>query len=801
MAVVNARTDILTLIMNKDSSVDDLKKLYEIAPEKFSLKIPGPPGSKEDEHTTLLEYAILINRTDLADYLRSLNIYKIPKNSIESKNLVKKINEIINSTKRNEFIVNEIKDTIKNVDLSKIEIKYLKEIVDTIINHFINDITNRNNLLFALVDNPKGGIDINLKYDFKYKLPLFFILFQVITNKTAKYILDKYKPDIKNILPNETPFLYYVITHRNTDTIYSASEKYNVIKTVLEYGLEHGITIHDTMIKGTTKHNYISYIYSFATPVIKENLYKLFIEHGANIDSPLNEENYTLLIESILDGNIPLIDSCLENGANVNHITTDNATPIAAVLLSNKRNTIKKLIEKLIEKGADVNIPAGPNKFSPLRFAISSTVKLPLDIIKLLLDSGVNKDYKSPVENLTALEYSIKEYNTDKEYYKQVIELLGGKIPGEEVKWKGFSRGDIEKFDIFFEKPFDWSCCPVCLEYVERSDGCMYMSHDCATTKHFYHKKLYDTFVFEYHRSKQIEWCTVCGRITQLHKHLVLSSAQKPLKELAALKPEIQALLDRGDNVAFFDNANCLGFGGGGTEEKAARFRRMREYALELQDDVNKKKLNEAMEELIEEVWNAPLVRNKKIKKILEDKKWNINVKEFPENKKNTRNKNNNTNATNLPFNGVKPTIINDDCIIMGEDELTNTRETNPKYQFHHETIGGIDHDGVYICQKDLAKAIEIKNTEFGLDTFGKCWWHYECNANLHPEELKGIIPEVLYEEYRKKYNKKMKQKGGTRKLKKQTMRGGNPTSMLHELDDGTCTPHKWTRDGKVRKL
>jgi hypothetical protein len=329
------------------------------------------------------------------------------------------------------------------------------------------------------------------------------------------------------------------------------------------------------------------------------------------------------------------------------------------------------------------------------------------------------------------------------------------------------------------------------------------MSHNCATTKHFYHKKLYDKFEYDYHGSQKIEWCTVCGRITKNHKHFVLSSIQSLSIKFAPLKPEIQEQLDRGDNLAFFNNANCIGFGGGGTEEKAARFRRMREYALELQDDVDKKKLNEAMEELIEEVWNAPLVRNKKIKKIkkiLEDKKWNINVKEFPENKRNTRNNNNNSNAANVPFNGVKPTIVDDDCIIMAEDEETNTRETNPKYQFHHEMVGGKDHDGIYICQKDLAKAIEIKNAEFGLENFTKCWWHYECKANLHPEELKGIIPDVLYEEYRKKYNKKMKQKGGTRKLKKRKMRGGNGTSMLYQLRNGTCDPHNWTRDGKIQK-
>jgi hypothetical protein len=793
MVVVNARTNIFNLINNKDSSVDDFKRLYAIAPEKFTLI------NKEFPKNNIIQEAADINRTDLVDYFKTLNLntlaLPIPYNSTNPVEVIKKLKQI---TRKDQNIVtelNDIKDTIKDVDLSKYNILQQKDIVNTIILHSYRPLKVINDILFALIDNPKGGIDINLRYN--NKEPLFFTLFQLISRERAKYILDKYKPDIK-LKYDEISLLWYLIKDQSTHRAVDIMEKYNVIKAVLEYGLEHGITIsdiHTSMFTGAMKHNYISYIYKFATPVIKENLYKLFIEHGANIDSPLNEENWTLLIQSILDGNIPLIDSCLENGANVNHITTDNATPIVAAILENKTNIIKKLIEK----GADVNIPAGRNKFSPLRFAISSTVKLPLDIIKLLLDSGANKDYKSPVEKLTALEYAIKEYNTDKEYYKHVIELLGGKIP-EEVKWKGFSRSDIEKFDIFFEKPFDWSCCPVCLEYVERSDGCMYMSHDCKTRKHFYHKKLYDTYIYGGYGTPRIEWCTICGRITQLHKHFVLSSAQNPIKEVAPMKPEIQAQLDRGDNFAFFDNANCIGFGGGGTEEKAARFRRMREYALELQDDVNKKTSDEAIEELIEEAWNAPLVRNKKIKKILEDKRWNINVKEFPENKRNTRNNNNNTNAVNVPFNGVKPTIVEDDCIIMGEDEDTNTLETNPKYHFHHETIGGIDHEGIYICQKDLAKAIEIKNAEFGLENFGKCWWHYTCKANLHPEELKDIIPEVLYEEYRKKYNKKMKQKGGTRKLKKKIV-GGNVKSMLYELEDGTCTPHNWTRDGKVRKL
>jgi hypothetical protein len=324
------------------------------------------------------------------------------------------------------------------------------------------------------------------------------------------------------------------------------------------------------------------------------------------------------------------------------------------------------------------------------------------------------------------------------------------------------------------------------------------MSHDCATTGHYYHKQLYANFVYNYGRNK-VEWCTVCGRITENHKHFNLTSAQNPTKEKAPLKPEIQARLDRGDNFAFFDNANCIGFGGGGMEEKASRFRRLREYALELQEDVDKKLEEDVMKELIEEVWNAPLVRNKKIKKILEDKRWNINVKEFPENKHNTRN-NNNANAPNIPFRGTIPTKVDGgDCIIYADDEEGEV--SNPVYKFHHENVNGINHDGIYICQKDLAKAIEIKNAEFGLEDFGKCWFS-QCKGIMHPEELKNIIPEVLYNEYKKKFNKKMINKGGkrmARKVKKQ--KGGNIPSVLYELQNGECTPHTYTRDGKLRNL
>ena len=407
-------------------------------------------------------------------------------------------------------------------------------------------------------------------------------------------------------------------------------------------------------------------------------------------------------------------------------------------------------IQKLIENGAEVNEPVLEPARSVLSIAINK--KLNLNIIKYLLDSGADKEYKIKYTNKTVHEEVKDQYEKSqgpsKDYLKKVLEYFGDLDLDDKKLWSGFSRSDIEKFDLFFEKPFDWSCCPICLAYAERSDGCMYMSHDCSKTKNHYHKELYDNFVYNDGAENKIEWCTVCGRITNFHKHYKITSAQRPLREFASMNREIQDRIDRGDNAAFFDNANCIGFGGGGIEEKAARFRRLREYALELQEDVNKKKYNAALDELIEEVWNAPLIRNRKIKKILDDKKWNINVKQFPENTRKNTNTHTNTNAANIEFKGTLPTIVDDDCIIMAEDEDSNTRETNPKYKFNHKDVGGIDHDGIYICQKDLSKAIQIKCAEFGLEDFGKCWFP-NCKGTLHPEEpvhkfLSALLPNLF---------------------------------------------------------
>ena len=769
MIRIDKKTNIFNLIKNKDSTIDDFKKLYDISPEKFTVT--------SEDYGNILEHAENYKRNDLLEYFNTLNL------------------DIDYDEGYIIYIfydkAEKVENALKNIDLRKLSDEAQEQIIN-----IINSMKETEKILrfYLIFNNPKGAIDINKEVKISgIKTPLIFLFTKREYLNILKDLVVKLHPNLNATRATGETILIYIFQNKN----------YEAAKFVLENGLD--------INKKVNGYTYMKYIYTtfVGDNNNKKKYLKLLVDHGLGIDTPVNNNNYSFLMMEIGNNNKELFDFLIDNGADINHSSSDLGTPLGISLLSNTTYFLKKLIEK----GADVNKPIKRDQYSLLQLAIAN-FKLPLDIIKLILDSGANKEYKDLTVKKTALELANQNYNNDKEYYGKVIELLGGEILKTE-KWKGFSRSDIEKFDIFFEKPFDWSCCPICLEYVERSDGCMYMAHDCAKTKHYYHKKLYDKFAYHMFQGspKKVEWCTVCGRITENHKHYKLSVAEEPSKEKAVLNPEIQARLDRGDNFAFFDNANCIGFGGGGTEEKTARFRRLREYALELQEEVDKKEQDDILQELVEEVWNAPLIRNRKIKKILEDKKWNINVKEFPENKKNNTAKNNNANAPNIQFNGTKPTIVDDDCIILAEDDDANTQETNPKFHFHHETVGGIDHNGIYICQKDLAKAIEIKNAEFGLEDFGKCWWD-QCEGVLHPEELKGIIPEVLYNDYRKKFNKKMAQKGGTRKDKKEGKKerkrktrkinnqyGGNIESVLYELSDGTCSPHNWTRDGKLRNL
>ena len=503
----------------------------------------------------------------------------------------------------------------------------------------------------------------------------------------------------------------------------------------------------------------IDYIDHEESPLIRAisknnlNIVKLLLKSDKiNIDYQ-TKFGYTALHQAVLDG-LYFVELILEKNPSIEIRDIKGNTPLEylydrIIEGSDYEDILIKLVE---DANADIN--SQNNDGNTLLMKICG-FKDTLDAVKVLVKlPNININLKNN-KGETAYDIAVKARNTE------AVNLLK---PKSSKKWKGSSKADIEKYDAFFEKPTEWTTCPICLDFVERSDGCMFiMGHDCAKTGHHYNKELYEKYAYEAPAGTfNVEWCTICGRITEFHKHFKLVSASADKAPLAKIDSNVERRLNAGDNQVFFDIENCKKFGGGGIEEKVARFRRLREYALDLQDDIDSKLEEDALDELIDETWNAPLRREKKkIAKILEEKKFNIPSSNFPNVRPNvTRNNNNTRNYPNIPMIGDKPTIANSgSCVIGGEDAGD---AENPLYKFHHEARGGKDHTNLLICKDDLEGAMTIKNKEFGTERFTKCW-EPTCNATLYPGEIEGIVSDAIYQDYRKKFNKKMAVANGNR--------------------------------------
>lgn len=360
--------------------------------------------------------------------------------------------------------------------------------------------------------------------------------------------------------------------------------------------------------------------------------------------------------------------------------------------------------------------------------------------------------------------------------------------------WEGWSRADAAQFDFLFsdEGATNYSVCPVCLKFVQRSDGCLYMSHDCASLPGFYHKRLYEMYAWsadepedenndqaenEWNEDdednwndrndprirgeweggmrggsqKKITWCTDCGRICYGHQHYELNSAT------ATTKPK---KLPHGDP---FDKDCRKSNSGGGYPEKVARYRRAREYALELQEDVGKVTRKAALEDLVEQIWNAPLYKTRAVNRIIREKAWNIPTERFPAPslpKNGTNSANTYPNIPRPAANvGLLPTYAAE-----GENAIAMNSDV-PVVFFHHRLPDGSvkDHkdDGEGVGLPTLLQYVKDMNAAFGTDMFGAC--PFQCGARLHPDELAkafellGDSQTALVAEYRAKYNRRFR--------------------------------------------
>ena len=437
----------------------------------------------------------------------------------------------------------------------------------------------------------------------------------------------------------------------------------------------------------------------------------------------------------------------------------------------NELTVLPQLPKTLISLECDYNkltsLPELPQSLTHLICAnnlLTTLPELPEYLEYLECDeNNFEEPYKTFVDDYFN---SIKHDLSDESEMIEAIDILRENIRNHRnppLLWKGFTQSDISKFDIVFEEQAsEYALCPVCLRFVERSEACMYMKHNCTDTPGFYHKGLYQRFK---NKEGYIGWCTICGRISKGHSHYQYSPYTARL-----------VLISGGDP---FEKDCRISSGGGGLPEKLARFRRFREYALELQEDIDSKPKVTALEELVEEVLNAPLRKEKKLlTKIQEGKKWNINIGNFPKNV--VANVVVNVNAPNIPFTGKLPTMLN-----KGRNNVMMMDDV-PVLQFEHAQKDGTTKTHS-VSKETLDGFIEGATTNFGEESFGFCFMYPACNSRLHPQEIHTHIPEELYTNYKKKFNIKFK-----------TMVGGG--NVFIEMDDAVCVTAKGGRRKTLKK-
>lgn len=474
--------------------------------------------------------------------------------------------------------------------------------------------------------------------------------------------------------------------------------------------------------------------------------------------------------EEMYEDTLEVIDTLIEKGSNINNMSKFGNT-ILMLAIQNQNYRVASL---LVEKGADVTIQRPENKQNALMDLMTidpadmeDQERLQedhYDLMKLLIDKGTDLSAKNRTDETA---YDIA---TQSGYSDDILELLNPentKSKSSGPVWNGFVKSDIDLFHTLFDRPSDISLCPICLEYADRTDGCMYMHHTCRTPRH---EKLFQKFQV----NGNIEWCTLCGRICNgEHHHYNLSlPTDKDLPSLARVRPTTTG------DFRFFDK-DCKASGGGGHEEKIKRFNRMLQYACDLQNEVGKMTREEAIQELVEEMWIAASTRNRAVRSMIEKKKFDFPCV-FPEGAEVTTRPAEEQPYPDIPRPADEKDLIpikhekpDNECVV----EIGPHADDRSVFQFQHKQPDGsiYKHEGEYICGEDLEGLIR------GKDIDGKCPINPEkCKALLYPEELKGVVSDDFYTSYRNNFNR-------ANAVKK----GGSTEGLFRPAENAVCSIEK----------
>ncbi len=479
----------------------------------------------------------------------------------------------------------------------------------------------------------------------------------------------------------------------------------------------------------------------FATSTGIESVVRFLIENGANIDDTNYNEKTTAFYEACKSDFLGIANILADAGADINKKNAKLVSPLMIAVYTNRERIVKFLLNKGVSID-DVDLHGQSALFIGCKTAS-------FEIIKMLVEAGANIYLKS---NTGETPLDIARYFGKHDVVTYLESLMQPQV--EKPKWKGFSRSDISKFDtIFGDDAINFAVCPVCLKYVERSDACMYMRHNCAALGGFYHHDLYNKYK---NTAGQVGWCTICGRVCVGHNHYELGLAKdaKPTVIVTAHDPFSKDCRD----------AN----GGGGLPEKFSRFRRMREFALELNEFVGSMTEEDALKELIEETWNAPLNRSLRIPKIMTDRKWNIPTNAFPENSAPVSAPKANAND---PTKYKAPLVlIPGDVDYKGNDYAADYE--SPVMVFTHKSATGADHTHPQISKEMLLDMLDAAGEKQGKcfdDTCGGLLWPKEIQLAFDDPKMAPTVTDADRErlrKYKERFNGWHAPTGGGRRRK-----------------------------------
>ena len=437
----------------------------------------------------------------------------------------------------------------------------------------------------------------------------------------------------------------------------------------------------------------------------------------------------TLLLSATHNNNTTIAKMLLAMpNIDVNVQSTKGFTALINTIHHNNTEIVKLL---LAMPNIDVNVKT-KNGFTALINAVSNNNT---EIIRLLISKKVKKSDRELDIYIDAggIEDDIIDYLSDKK---------------NKSKWKGVNKSFIQNYDVIFNITPDKygnipaanvSTCPICLSYTIRSEGCMYMSHDCKYKSPYFHRGLYDQYSYiDKYGNRIVEWCTICGRISDHHRHFPLLSATDPKPN-----PDYLPMLDAFGN-------NCIGLGGGGLPEKLSRFTEYRSILLSLQDQVGKIHKVVANRILIEAVWNAPL--NDIPDTMNKPPGWNAILESFPNKEP--------ENMEEIPDIPPPPYLVSPTSD-LGTNNIIGLEDQDLIIFTHKQKDGSIKkHSYAVVDFVDFITTMIPERPKFGL-----CMYNPACDNCLHPEEVRhisenlGKLAHAKYIKYKEDFNRFFKDK------------------------------------------